>query len=108
MQTRQALEWATIDNAKALRLEDKVGSLTPGKQADVLLLSTDTLNVLPVNDPIQCIVFNANNANVDTVFVAGRKMKEGGELTLEAGKLARHKQQLVDSGQWLMTAAGLN
>ena len=106
--TRQALEWATVDNAKALQLEDKIGSLTPGKQADVLLLTTDSLNVLPVNDPIQCIVFNANNANVDTVFVAGRKMKEGGKLTLDAGDLARRKQQLVDSGQWLLTAAGLN
>ena len=101
------LEWATVDNAKALQLEDKIGSLTPGKQADILLLNTDQLNVLPANDPIQCIVFNANRSNVDTVFVAGRKMKEGGRLTLDAGDLARRKQQLVDSGQWLLTQAGL-
>ncbi len=107
VKTRQALEWATVDNAKALQLEDKIGSLTPGKQADILLLNTDQLNVLPANDPIQCIVFNANRSNIDTVFVAGKKMKEGGKLTLDAGDLARRKQQLVDSGQWLLTEAGL-
>ncbi len=105
--TRQALEWATIDNAKALRLEHKIGSLTPGKQADILLLDADSLNVMPVNDPVQCIVFHANKSNVDTVFVAGRKMKERGELTLEAGELARRKRKLVESGQWLLTEAGL-
>jgi 5-methylthioadenosine/S-adenosylhomocysteine deaminase len=107
VKTRKALEWATIDNTNALRLEDKVGSLTPGKQADILLLTTDTLNVLPVNDPVQCIVFNANNSNVNTVFVAGKKMKEGGKLTMNAGDLVQSKQRLVDSGQWLLGEAGL-
>jgi 5-methylthioadenosine/S-adenosylhomocysteine deaminase len=107
VKTRQALEWATIDNARALRLEDKIGSLTIGKQADILLLRADTLNVLPVNDPIQCIVFNANQANVDTVFVAGKKMKEGGKMILDAGAFARRKRELIDSGQWLLEQAGL-
>lgn len=107
IETRAALEWATIDNANALRLEDKIGSLTAGKQADILLLSTDSLNVLPVNNPVQCIVFNANNANVDTVFVAGKKMKEGGTLTMDSGDLIRRKKMLVDSGQWLLREAGL-
>jgi cytosine/adenosine deaminase-related metal-dependent hydrolase len=107
VKTRQALEWATIDNAKALRLEDRIGSLTPGKQADILILGADLLNVMPVNDPVQCIVFHANKSNVDTVFVAGRKMKEDGKLTLDAAILARRKQELVDSGQWLLAQAGL-
>lgn len=107
VKTRQALKWATIENAKALRLEDKIGSLTPGKQADVIMLRTDTLNVLPVNDPIECVVFNANPSNIDTVFVAGRKMKEGGALTLDAGDLARCKRILVDFGHRLLLEAGL-
>lgn len=105
--SRDALQWATIDNAKALRLDQKIGSLTPGKQADIVLLKTDTLNVFPVNEPVQSIVFHANSANVDTVFVAGEKMKEGGRLALDANILADRKRQLAGSGQWLLREAGL-
>jgi len=108
VKTRQALEWATINNAKALRMDHKIGSLSPGKQADIVLLTRDTLNVLPVNDPVQSIVFNTNSANVDTVFVAGRKKKASGALLVDTAVLMRRKEQLIASSEWLLSEAGLN
>jgi cytosine/adenosine deaminase-related metal-dependent hydrolase len=104
---RQALEWATINNARALGLDDRTGSLTPGKQADIIVLRTEDLNLFPVNDPIQTAVFHAYGSNVDTVFVAGRKVKEDGKLLYPAKDLANKKHALMASGQRLMREGGL-
>ena len=78
--TRDVLAWATIEGAKANGLSDKVGSLTPGKQADVILLRTDRLNVTPLNDPASAVVTGMHTGNVDTVLVAGRLMKRHGQM----------------------------
>jgi cytosine/adenosine deaminase-related metal-dependent hydrolase len=78
--SRDVLEWATVEGARANGLEDKVGTLTPGKQADVIVLRTDRINVMPVNDPIGAVVWGMDTSNVDSVFVAGRAMKRGGQL----------------------------
>lgn len=80
MTARMALEFATLEGARANGLLDKVGSLTPGKQADLLLLRTDRINVLPVNDPCGAIVQGMDTSNVDSVFVAGKAMKRSGRL----------------------------
>ena len=77
---REALEWATIDSARALRLDHKVGSLTPGKQADVILINGRDLNLFPVNNPVETVVFHAHGGNVDTVMVAGRVLKQNKKL----------------------------
>jgi cytosine/adenosine deaminase-related metal-dependent hydrolase len=74
------LHYATIDGAKANGLDHKTGSLTPGKQADVVLLRTDRMNVTPLNDPATAVVVGMDTGNVDTVIVAGRVMKRGGVL----------------------------
>jgi cytosine/adenosine deaminase-related metal-dependent hydrolase len=78
--TRDVLEWATIEGARANGLDDKVGSLTPGKEADLIMLRTDTVNVMPVNDPIGAVVQAMDTSNVDSVFIAGKAMKRDGEL----------------------------
>lgn len=78
--TRDVLAYATIEGARANGLEDKVGSLTPGKQADIILLRTDRINVLPINDPIGAVVWGMDTGNVDSVFIAGKAMKRKGEL----------------------------
>ncbi|HET6214887.1 MAG TPA: amidohydrolase family protein [Micromonosporaceae bacterium] len=80
MTTRDVLEWATVEGARANGLQDKVGSLTPGKEADLIMLRTDAINVLPVNDPIGAVVMGMDTSNVDSVFIAGRVMKRGGRL----------------------------
>ena len=77
---REILACATIEGAKANGLDAKVGTLTPGKQADVVLLRTDRLNVTPLNDPTTAVVTGMDTSNVDTVLIAGRVMKRGGEL----------------------------
>jgi 5-methylthioadenosine/S-adenosylhomocysteine deaminase len=78
--TREVLAYATVEGAKANGLEGKVGTLTPGKQADVILLRTDRMNVTPLNDPATAVVAGMDTGNVDTVLIAGRVMKRHGTL----------------------------
>jgi 5-methylthioadenosine/S-adenosylhomocysteine deaminase len=77
---RDVLAWATIEGAKANGLDHKTGSLTPGKQADIVLLRADGLNTTPLNDPAAAVVTGMHTGNVDTVLVAGRVLKRGGAL----------------------------
>jgi 5-methylthioadenosine/S-adenosylhomocysteine deaminase len=79
--TREVLMYATIDGARANGLDHKTGSLTPGKQADVIMLRTDRMNVTPLNDPATAVVAGMDTGNVDTVLIAGRVMKRGGRLS---------------------------
>jgi 5-methylthioadenosine/S-adenosylhomocysteine deaminase len=89
---RDALEFATIEGARANGLEDKVGTLTPGKEADIIMLRTNRINVMPINDPIGAVVWGMDTSNVDTVFVAGKVLKRHGKLIdVDMNKL----QQLV-------------
>jgi cytosine/adenosine deaminase-related metal-dependent hydrolase len=81
--TREALGWITLDGAKALGLDERIGSLTPGKQADIVLLDSHQLNMQPVNDPISTVVMQASLANVDSVMVAGRFKKRSGRLLVD-------------------------
>jgi 5-methylthioadenosine/S-adenosylhomocysteine deaminase len=78
--TREVLEYATVEGAKANGLDAKVGTLTPGKQADLILLRTDRINVTPLNDPATAVVVGMDTGNVDTVLIAGRVMKRHGKL----------------------------
>jgi cytosine/adenosine deaminase-related metal-dependent hydrolase len=78
--TRRILEFATIEGARANGLGDVTGTLTPGKQADIIVLRTDRPNIHPVNDPIGAVVWGMDTSNVDSVFVAGRALKRDGEL----------------------------
>ena len=77
---RDVLAYATVEGARANGLDAKVGSLTPGKQADLIMLRTDRLNVTPLNDPTTAVVVGMDTGNVDTVIIAGRVMKKGGKL----------------------------
>jgi 5-methylthioadenosine/S-adenosylhomocysteine deaminase len=78
---RDVLEFATIDGARACALDHKVGTITPGKQADIVMIRTDQVNVAPVVDPVATVVIAADTSNVDTVMVAGRIVKQHGQLT---------------------------
>ena len=99
----QALEWATVNGARALRMERHIGSLTPGKKADIILLRGDDLNLFPVHDPVQSVVLHANGNNVDTVLVDGEIVKQAGKL-LYAG-LADKMRDLAESGRRLVAGA---
>jgi cytosine/adenosine deaminase-related metal-dependent hydrolase len=102
---RQALEWATINGAKMAGLESRIGSLTPGKQADILMVRADDLALFPVTDPVASLVMQAGVANVDTVLVAGRVVKRNGKLAY--AHLAEKKAALQKSGERILTDFGL-
>jgi cytosine/adenosine deaminase-related metal-dependent hydrolase len=72
---------ATLDGAHVVGLEDRTGSLTPGKQADVVMIDGRGPGVTPVIDPVGAVVLSADTANVDTVIVGGKVRKRGGKLT---------------------------
>jgi cytosine/adenosine deaminase-related metal-dependent hydrolase len=74
------LECATMGGAYACGLADRIGSLSVGKQADMVLLRTDTFHSLPVNDLTSVVVHNMDARNVDTVIVGGRQVKRDGQL----------------------------
>src|SRR5215471_21642707 len=74
------LRLATLGGAEALGMSGRIGSLTPGKQADLLVLTPRNINFAPRFDWISQIVFNGQPENVEWVFVAGRPLKAKGRL----------------------------
>jgi cytosine/adenosine deaminase-related metal-dependent hydrolase len=77
---REVLEFATVEGARANGLDRKIGTLTLGKDADIILLRTDRLNVMPMNNAVGAVVTNMGPQNVDTVLIAGKVMKRNGQL----------------------------
>jgi cytosine/adenosine deaminase-related metal-dependent hydrolase len=102
---RQALEWATINGAKMVGLDHRIGSLSPGKQADILIVRAGDWNLFPVHDPVASVVMQAGVANVDTVLIAGRVVKRNGNL-LYTG-IERKKSALRESGERILSGCGL-
>jgi cytosine/adenosine deaminase-related metal-dependent hydrolase len=74
------LGFATIDGARALGLDERIGSLTPGKQADLILVRTADLALAPASGPAGTLVAAGHPGAVDTVVVAGRVRKREGRL----------------------------
>jgi 5-methylthioadenosine/S-adenosylhomocysteine deaminase len=81
LSARRMLELGTIEGARSLGLDNKTGSLTPGKRADVIMVSTRSITMGVFTDPAQMIVEAAQPANIDTVIVDGRILKRAGVLT---------------------------
>jgi 5-methylthioadenosine/S-adenosylhomocysteine deaminase len=103
--TRDVLRYATINGAKALRLENKVGTLTPGKEADIIVLDATAINVAPLNQVPGAVVSLMDRTNVETVIVAGKVRKWRGQL-LDVD-LRRLRQQIEASRDYLFSAAGI-
>lgn len=103
--TREALAWVTIEGARMLQQQHRIGSLAPGKQADLVLVRADTLNMQPVHDPVSAVVMQASLANIDSVMIAGQWRKRGGRvLDADVPSLLERLQQ---SGQKITQAMGL-
>lgn len=77
---RDIFRWATINGAKALGIDHLVGSLVPGKRADIVLINARHLNLAPVTDPVSSLVLAGQASNVDTVLINGETRKRGGVL----------------------------
>src|SRR5207302_506755 len=103
--TRDVLRYATINGAKALRLEHKVGSLTPGKEADIIILDAEAINVAPLNQVPGAVVSLMDRTNVETVIVAGKVRKWNGKLV--DVDLAHLRRQLEASRDYIFAKAGI-
>ncbi len=106
VRSREVLEWATIGGARALCLEDTIGSLSPGKKADIILIDGLALNIFPVHDPVHTVVQQASALNVDTVLVDGIVRKRGGKLLYDESILADKRALLLESAMRIRAEAG--
>jgi 5-methylthioadenosine/S-adenosylhomocysteine deaminase len=99
------LRYATMNGAKGLRLDGKTGSLTPGKEADIIILDATAINVAPLNQVPGAVVSLMERSNVETVIVAGKVRKWKGKL-LDAD-LSHLRRQLEASRDHIFAAANI-
>jgi cytosine/adenosine deaminase-related metal-dependent hydrolase len=105
MTSYEAIRTATIGGAKGLKLDHKVGSLTPGKEADILLLDAGAINVAPLNNAPGAVATLMERSNVDAVLVAGKVKKWQGQLLgFDIGRLT---DELVKSRDRVFAKAGV-
>jgi len=98
--TRDALYWATLGGAKAFGLDKKTGSITPGKQADLVMFDCRGMNIfpaLPGGNAAHIVVMYAESSDIENVLVAGRFAKRAGKLTFDAKRLEDLSSQLLAS-----------
>jgi 5-methylthioadenosine/S-adenosylhomocysteine deaminase len=89
-----AVEMATIEGAKAIHMDREIGSLEPGKKADVILIGLDTPNAVPMYDPYSQIAYALKASNVETVIIAGRVvMRDQKLLTLNEPQILAKARQ---------------
>jgi 5-methylthioadenosine/S-adenosylhomocysteine deaminase len=94
---RDVIEMATIAGARAAHLDHKIGTLSPGKEADIIMLAADRINVFPLNNVPGTVVTLMDTSNVDTVFVAGKVVKWQGKLVgVDLGRLRRMVEKSRD------------
>ncbi|MCM2388622.1 amidohydrolase family protein [Streptomyces albipurpureus] len=99
------LQFATLNGAIACGLEDRVGSLSIGKDADIVLIRADSINTMPLVDPVATVTTSADTSNVDTVIVRGEIRKRDGRLVgVDMPRLRALAEESRDS---VLTAAGL-
>jgi cytosine/adenosine deaminase-related metal-dependent hydrolase len=101
---REVLRLATLGGAESLHLENRIGTLELGKQADLILIRTDTLGMTPATDATAAVIFNASAADVDSVMVAGRWLKRGGVLV--GVDWPHTRARLEQSAERVLKAAG--
>ena len=100
LSSREVLEFATIEGARVCGLDERTGSLTPDKQADVVILRCDHANTYPIIDPVSTVVLQADTRNVDTVIVAGELLKRDGRLV--GSDLRRARELAAASLEYLL------
>jgi cytosine/adenosine deaminase-related metal-dependent hydrolase len=87
---RDVLEFATVEGARCANLDLKVGTLSPGKEADIVVLKADRLDLWPVNNAFGTVVNLMNPSHVESVFIAGKPKKwRGGLVGVDAERIRR-------------------
>jgi 5-methylthioadenosine/S-adenosylhomocysteine deaminase len=99
LNAQKVLDLATIDGARALRVEREVGSIEPGKKADIALLNSRAPNMIPIhgrNTVVSDLVYSASAANVDTTIVDGRVLMQNREIkTLSVKEILSKTQEVA-------------
>jgi cytosine/adenosine deaminase-related metal-dependent hydrolase len=93
---RDMLAMATIDGAYVAGVEDRTGSLTPGKQADVVVVDARAIGIAPVHDPVAAVTLSADVSNVEHVIVGGTFRKRDFRLLADLGTAVRRVQESRD------------
>jgi 5-methylthioadenosine/S-adenosylhomocysteine deaminase len=106
LNSKDVIGWATMNGARDLKLDAKVGSLSPGKEADIIILDAEAINVAPLNHVPGAVVSLMDRTNVETVIVAGKIRKWRGRLLNV--NLNRLRRELDASRDHLFTAAGIS
>jgi 5-methylthioadenosine/S-adenosylhomocysteine deaminase len=101
---REVIAMATVQGAKDCALDSKVGSLSPGKEADIVMLRADTINTFPLNNAYGAIVTGMDTSNVDTVMVAGKVVKRHGRLV--GVDLTRLRKEATASRDYIVGKMG--
>src|SRR5260221_9123672 len=104
LMVRDILYCATMGGARCAGLDDKVGSLTPGKEADILVIRADDINLYPSNNAIGTVVQAAERSNIDTVIIGGRVRKYGSRVV--GLDVVRLKAMVEESRGHLFSAVG--
>jgi 5-methylthioadenosine/S-adenosylhomocysteine deaminase len=95
LSARAVLQLATLNGARALGLEEHIGSIQPGKWADLTCVDLGAINTQPVYDPVSQLVYAASRDQVTDVWVAGKHVVSGSRLTcLDTAQL------LADVREW--------
>lgn len=104
LQAHNLLKAATVDGAACAGLQDKIGSLTLGKQADIILINAKDINLYPSGNAFGTVVHAAERSNIDTVMIGGRIVKQGGNiLGVDSERL---RAAIDESHEHLFAAAG--
>lgn len=96
MPAYEVLKMATINGAKALSLEEKIGSIEEGKQADLIILNLDTVVTKPVNDLLSDIVYNVKGNNVETTIVNGKILMENKQLKIKENDIYDKCKKIIE------------
>ncbi|GGM06578.1 amidohydrolase family protein [Micromonospora yangpuensis] len=103
--TRDVLDFATRQGARTNGLGEVTGSLTPGRQADLIVVDAAAVNTMPLNDAVGTLVLGADARNIETVLVAGRVRKAAGELV--GVDLAQLRAEVTASRDAILAAVGV-
>lgn len=105
LRAEQVVQWATMGGARALGLADRIGSITPGKQADLVLILNDASPAMfPLLHPYGSVVYQAQRADVHTVLVNGRVVKHAGALV--GGRLAAARSAVAQTVEFARSTMG--
>lgn len=105
LSAREVLAMATIEGARALGQDDHIGSLSPGKQADIVTIRTNDISMTPVLDPVAAVVHHAGRGTLDNVWVAGNRVKVDGAL-VGVDQAALHREA-TEAAWGLLDRAGV-